>query len=202
MKDLLKEIQKSLPPCGTPRRMKDPGMFGSPTTTLYGVICEVELVPTSQAIAGPNQAVGASRQQESGRVPERAKDSISGKGPVASDLKKSTERSARFGWVQSPMPEKGRTPERAKTSDRRNYCTGFATASTRLHDCGVVGIPTFSCTDDSGAKDHSDPVWPEQGKDGGGRSFTTAKRPKEEGAGPGAFRLGRRIMGTDRAFSS
>ena len=41
--------------------------------TLYEVICEVELVPTSQAIAGPRQAAGALKQQESGRVPDREK---------------------------------------------------------------------------------------------------------------------------------
>lgn len=106
MKDLLKEIQKFLPPCGTPRRMKDPGMSRSPTATLYGVICEVELVPTSQAIAGPSQAVGASRQQESGRVPERAKDSISGKGPVASNLK---EKYRALGEVwMGPIPNAGK----------------------------------------------------------------------------------------------
>ena len=37
-------------------------MPGSPTTTLYEAIGEVELVPTSQAIAGPNQATGASAE--------------------------------------------------------------------------------------------------------------------------------------------
>ena len=60
MKDLLKEIQKLLPPRGTPRRMIDPGMPGSPTATLYEVIGGVELIPTSYAIVGPNQAPGAS----------------------------------------------------------------------------------------------------------------------------------------------
>lgn len=81
-------------------------MPGSPTTTLYEAIGEVELVPTSQAIAGPSQAVGASRQQESGRVPERAKDSISGKGPVASNLK---EKYRALGEVwMGPIPNAGK----------------------------------------------------------------------------------------------
>ena len=47
MKDLLKEIQKLLPPSGTPRRMLYPGTPGSPTGTLYEVIGEVEIVPAS-----------------------------------------------------------------------------------------------------------------------------------------------------------
>ena len=55
IKDLLKEIQKLLPPRGTPRRMLYPGPPGSPTGTLYKVIGEVELVPASQAGTGPGQ---------------------------------------------------------------------------------------------------------------------------------------------------
>jgi hypothetical protein len=68
MKDLLKEIQKLLPPHGNPRRMLDPDNPGSPPANRYEVAGEVELIPTSQDVAGPCQAVGASRQQESGRV--------------------------------------------------------------------------------------------------------------------------------------
>ena len=41
MKDLLKEIQKLLPPRGTSRRMIDPGPPGSPTAIPYEVIGEV-----------------------------------------------------------------------------------------------------------------------------------------------------------------
>ena len=47
MKDLLKEIQKVVPPSGTPMRVLYPGPPGSPTRTLYEVIGEVELVPAS-----------------------------------------------------------------------------------------------------------------------------------------------------------
>ena len=60
MKDMLKEFRKLLPPSGTLRRMLYPGPPGSPTGTLYEVIGEVELVPASQAGAGPSQPAGTS----------------------------------------------------------------------------------------------------------------------------------------------
>ena len=57
MKDLLKEIQKLLLPRGTPRRMIDLGMSGSPTTTLYKVIGKVEPQP-------PRPSPGLAKPQE------------------------------------------------------------------------------------------------------------------------------------------
>jgi hypothetical protein len=73
MKDLFKEIQKIMPPCGTPKRMLDPDPPGSPTATLYEAVWEVELVPAAQTGAGPNQPAGTPRPQEYGKVPEREK---------------------------------------------------------------------------------------------------------------------------------
>ena len=55
MKDLLAEIQKVVPPSGTPRRVLYPGPPGSPTGTLYEVVGEVTLVPNPPAGAGPSQ---------------------------------------------------------------------------------------------------------------------------------------------------
>jgi hypothetical protein len=54
MKDLFNDIQKILPPRGTPKRMLDPGPPGSPTTTLYEAIGEVELVPAPHTCARPS----------------------------------------------------------------------------------------------------------------------------------------------------
>ena len=71
VKDLLKEIQKLLPPRGTPSQMLDPGPPRSPTPTLYEVIDEVELVPTSRAGVGPSQSAGTPRLHESKIVPDR-----------------------------------------------------------------------------------------------------------------------------------
>jgi hypothetical protein len=76
MTDLFKEIQKILPPRGTPKRMLDPGPPGSPTATLYEVVGEVELVPATQTCDGPNQPAETPRPQESGRVPEREKTHV------------------------------------------------------------------------------------------------------------------------------
>ena len=44
MKDLLAEIQKVVPPGGTPRRVLYPGPLGSPTGILYEVVGKVALV--------------------------------------------------------------------------------------------------------------------------------------------------------------
>ena len=76
MKDLLKEIMKLLPPSGTPRRMLYPDPPRSPTGTLYEVIGEVELVPASQAGAGPNHPAGTSKPAESGRLPDQEKTHV------------------------------------------------------------------------------------------------------------------------------
>ena len=109
MKDLLKEIEKLLPPQGTPQRILDPGVSGSPTAAIYEVVGEVELIPTSQTMAGPGQVAGTSRQKEPARDPERTR---------STPRRKWTEPLARLKRVQSPIAERARTPKRAKTSKR------------------------------------------------------------------------------------
>jgi hypothetical protein len=52
MKDLLAEIQKVIPPSGTPRRVLYPGPPGSPTGTLYEVVGEVAMVQNPPTTAG------------------------------------------------------------------------------------------------------------------------------------------------------
>jgi hypothetical protein len=47
MKDLLAEIQKIMPPRGTPMRILDPGPPGSPIAILYEAIAKVEIVPAA-----------------------------------------------------------------------------------------------------------------------------------------------------------
>jgi hypothetical protein len=128
MKDLLKEIQKIMPPRGTPRRILDPGPPGSPTATLYEAIAEVEIVPAAQTGVGPSQPAGISGLQESGRVPEREPTPVPEPTRSTQVRWKSTEWSASSSRGQSPSgarpstrsrtPERVRTPDRAKTPER------------------------------------------------------------------------------------
>lgn len=74
-------------------------------------------------------------------------------------------------------------------------------------DCMIVeqwGRPPTQALMVREQRNHSGPMWSEHEKDGRERSFTMAKRPKEEeeeeGADPGAFWLGRRIVVADMAF--
>jgi hypothetical protein len=122
MKDLFKEIHKILPPRGTPKWILDLGPPGLPTTTLYEAIAEVELVPTFQTEAGPNQPAGTPGPQESRRIPEREKTHVPEPTRSTQVRRKSTERSAKSSRRQSPggarPSTRSRTPEKARTSDR------------------------------------------------------------------------------------
>ena len=97
--------RSSCPSRGPPRRMTDSGLPGSPTAGIYEAVGEVELVPSAQATAGPNQAAGTSRQHESGRALDREKTPKSERVRSPPIQRESTECSARSGQVQSPMPE-------------------------------------------------------------------------------------------------
>ena len=55
MNDLFAEIQKIVPPGGTPRRELYQGSPGSPSGTLYEVVGEVAFVHDSPATAEPSQ---------------------------------------------------------------------------------------------------------------------------------------------------
>ena len=149
MKDLLKEIQKLLPPSGTPRRVLYPGPPGSPSSTLYEVIGEVELVPTSLAGAGRSQPAGTSKPTKSRRNPDREKTPVPERTRLSQVRRKSTERSARSGRGQSPNLDRGRTskrsrtPERARTPEKmkspdRGKAPMSQVSPTRALDCMIV----------------------------------------------------------------
>ena len=108
MKDQLKEIQKLLPPRETRRWMLDPCPPGSPTTTFYKVIGEVQLVPTSQAVAEPNHSARTSMQSKSGRVLEREHTPVPERIRSSQVRRKRTERLARLRGAQSPVAKRTR----------------------------------------------------------------------------------------------
>ena len=112
MKDLLAEIQKVVPPGGTPRRVLYPGPPGSPTGTLYEVVGEVALVQNPPTAAGPSQQGDGSRPASSGRAPERTR---------SPQVRRKSTGSVRSGRGQSPVPrnsDRSRTPDRARTPIR------------------------------------------------------------------------------------
>ena len=108
MKDLLAEIQKVVPPSGTPRRVLYQGPPGSPTGTLYEIVGEVAFVQNPPMAAGPNQQGGGFRPGSSGRAPERTR---------SSQVRRKSTGSIRIGRGQSPVPrtsDRSRTPNRAR----------------------------------------------------------------------------------------
>ena len=111
MKDLLKEIQKLLPPSGTPKRVLYPGPPGSPTGTLYEVIGQVELVSASQVGAGSNQPAGTFKPPKSGRFLDQENTPVPERTRSSQVRRNSTEWLAKFGRGQSPNLDQGRTLE-------------------------------------------------------------------------------------------
>ena len=115
MKDLLAEIQKVVPPSGTPKRVLYSGPPGSPTGTLYEVVGEVALLPTTLAGAGPSQSGGTSQPTSSGRAPERERSSAPER-IRSSEVRMKSTGLVRSGRGHSPTP--GRTSDRSRTLDR------------------------------------------------------------------------------------
>ena len=117
---MLKEIQKLLPPVSNPEADARSRRVWSPTATIYKGIVEVELVPTSHAVAGPSQAAKTSKQQKPVRVPEWDKSRAPEWTRSPPIRRKSTEPLARLGRVQSL--ERAKTPERAKNPEQGHDC--------------------------------------------------------------------------------
>ena len=101
--DLFEEIQKIIPPSGTPWRVLYQGPPGSPTGTLYEAVGEVAVVHKPAPAAEPGQA---SRPASSERAPELAR---------SSQTRRKCTGSERSGRGQSPVR---RTPDRVYTPDR------------------------------------------------------------------------------------
>jgi hypothetical protein len=103
MKDLLAEIQKVVPPGGTPRRVLYPGPPGSSTGTLYEVVGEVALVQNPLTTARPSEQEGGARPASFGRAPSENR---------SPQVRRKSTWSTRSG--RSPIP---RTSDRSQTLD-------------------------------------------------------------------------------------
>jgi hypothetical protein len=75
MNDLFAEIQKIVPPGGTPRRVLYQGSPGSPSGTFYEVVGEVAFVQDPPAVAEPSQQGGGSGPGNSGKDPKKTHSS-------------------------------------------------------------------------------------------------------------------------------
>ena len=106
MNNLFADIQKILPPSGTPRRVLYQGPPGSPTGTLYEEVGKVAIVADPPAAAEPSQQAGGSRPGSSEKDPER---------PRSSGARQKSTGSVRTGRGQSPAPK---TSDRSRTPDR------------------------------------------------------------------------------------
>ena len=115
--NLFADIQKILPPAGTPRRVLYAGPPGSPTGTLYEEVGKVAIMTDPPTAAEPSEQAGGSRPGSSGQNPER---------PRSSGARRKSTGSARTGRGQSPGPrgsDRSRTPDRVR-SPIRNQALG------------------------------------------------------------------------------
>jgi hypothetical protein len=106
MMDLLVEIQKVVPPGGTPRRVLYLGPPRSPTGTLFEVVGEVALVQNPSTTAETSQQEGGARPASPGRDPSRTR---------SAGARRKSMGSARSERDQSPVR---RTSDRSRTLDR------------------------------------------------------------------------------------
>ena len=110
MNGLFEDVQRIVPPSGTPRRVLYPGPPGSPTGTLYEAVGEVEVVRNPPTAVEPGEG---SRPGSTGKEPERTR---------SSQPRRKTAGSERSGRDQSPVrrsPNRSRTPDRSRTPVRR-----------------------------------------------------------------------------------
>ena len=103
MNKLLKDIQRVVPPSGTPRKVLYQGPPGSPTGTLYEAVGEVAVVHNPPMAVESGEG---SRPWSSGKTPERTRSSQARGKSTGSD---------RFGRCQSPVR---RTSDWSRTLDR------------------------------------------------------------------------------------
>ena len=95
MNNMFADIQKVLPPTGTPRRVLYQGPPGSPTGTLYEEVGKVAIVVDPPTTAEPSQQAGGSKPGSFGKDSERVR---------SSGVRRKSTGSVRTGRGQSPVP--------------------------------------------------------------------------------------------------
>ena len=136
MNNLFADIQKVIPPGGTPRRVFYQGPPESPTRTLYEEVGKVAIVAYPPTTAEPSQQAGRSRPGSSGKDPERAH---------SSQVRRKSIGSVRTGRGQSPVPrssDRSRTPDRDRTPIRHQVSDREATPD-RGKSRANPATPTF-----------------------------------------------------------
>ena len=136
MDNLFADIQKVVPPRGTPRKVLYQGSPGLPIITLYEEVGEVAIVSNPPTTADPSQQAGGSRTGSSGKVPERAR---------SSQARQKSTGPVRTGRGQSTVPrssDRSRTPDQAQTTIRHQTSDREATPD-RGKSQAHPATPTF-----------------------------------------------------------
>ena len=118
MNNLFADIQKVLPPGGTPRRVLYQGPPGSPTGTLYEEVGKVVIEADPPATAEPSQQAAGSRPGSSGRDPKIARSSGARRKSIGSVRTGRGLSPARRTSDRSRIPDWERTPIQHQAMDR------------------------------------------------------------------------------------
>ena len=113
--DMFEEIQRLIPPSGTPRRVLYQGLPGSPTKTLYEAVGEVAVVHKPPTVVEPGEG---SRPGSFGRALERTRSSQARRKSTGSERSRRGQSPVRRIPDRSLTPERSRTPVQIHTPER------------------------------------------------------------------------------------
>ena len=135
MNNLFEDIQKVVPPSGTPRRVLYQGPPGSPTGTLYEAVREVAIVHNPPTVV--EQGDG-SRPGSSGKAPEMTRSSQVRRKSTGSDRTRRGQSHVCRTSDRSRTPDRARTPIRRRTPERE---TTSGKGKSRAHQASPCSPP-------------------------------------------------------------
>ena len=115
MNDLFEDIQRLIPPNGTPWRVLYQGPLGSPTGTLYEAVGEVAVVHKLPTAVEPGEG---SRRGSCRRAPEITRSSQARRKSTGSKRSGRGQSHVRRTAERSSTPYRSRTPVRRHTPER------------------------------------------------------------------------------------